>query len=89
MVAVNVIGNVPAVEGVPLSTPVAAANVTPPGKVPASASVGVGVPVAVTVKDPVTPTVKLVLLALVKAGGTPPLAVPVPLREALCVPAPS
>jgi len=35
------------------------------------------------------PTVKVVLVALVKAGGTPPLVVPVPLRDALCVPAPS
>jgi len=89
LVAVNVIRNVPAVEGVPLSTPVAAANVTPAGNAPLSVSVGVGVPVAVTVNDPETPTVKVVLLALVNAGGTPPLVVPVPLSDALCVPAAS
>jgi len=88
LVAVNVITNVPAVVGVPLSTPVALANVTPPGKVPVSVSVGVGVPVAVTVNEPATPTVKVVPLVLVKEGGTPVLVVPVPLRDALCAPAP-
>jgi len=89
LVAVKEIGNVPAVVGVPLSTPLAAVNVTPPGKVPLSVSVGVGVPVAVIVKEPAMPTVNVVLFALVKVGGTPPLVVPVPLSDALCVPAPS
>src|SRR5271166_6919571 len=55
--------------GVPLSTPVAASNVTPLGKAPVSLSVGVGVPVVVTVKLPAVPTVKVVLVALVIAGA--------------------
>jgi hypothetical protein len=44
-------------------------NVTPPGSAPVSVKVGVGVPVAVTVKLPAVPTVNVVLLALVIAGG--------------------
>ena len=55
--------------GVPLSTPVAALNVTPPGKVPVSLRLGVGTPLAVTVKLPALPTVKVVLVALVIAGA--------------------
>ena len=55
--------------GVPLSTPVVVLNVTPLGSVPLSLSVGVGTPVAVTVKLPAVPTVKVVLLALVMAGA--------------------
>jgi hypothetical protein len=89
LVAVKVIGNVPAVEGVPLSTPVAAVNVTPPAKVPASVMLGVGVPVAVTVNEPTTPTVKVAPLALVNAGGMFTPVVPVPLSDVVCVPAPS
>ena len=46
-----------------------ALNVTPLGRVPLSLSVGVGTPVVVTVKVPAAPTVKVVLLALVMAGG--------------------
>jgi hypothetical protein len=41
----------------PLST-----NVTPVGKLPVSVSAGVGVPTAVTEKNPADPTVKVVLL---------------------------
>ena len=55
--------------GVPLNTPVAAVNVTPLGKVPVSLRVGAGEPVAVTVNVPIVPTVNVVLLALVMAGG--------------------
>ncbi len=55
--------------GVPLSTPVAAVNVTPLGKAPLSLSVGVGKPVFVTVKLPLLPTVNVVLFALVIAGA--------------------
>ena len=61
--------NVPLTVGVPLNTPVAAVNVTPFGNAPDSDSVGVGKPVAVTVKDPRDPTVNVVLLALVMAGA--------------------
>jgi hypothetical protein len=45
---------------VPLSTPVEALKVTPAGKAPASLNVGVGLPVAVTLKEPAVPTVKVV-----------------------------
>src|SRR5207245_3753352 len=71
LAAVNVMGYVPPVPaaGVPLSTPVVALNVTPLGKVPVSLKVGVGKPVAVTVKLPAVPTVNVVLLALVMVGA--------------------
>jgi hypothetical protein len=71
LAAVKLMLYVPAVvvPGVPLSTPVEALNVTPLGKVPASLSVGGGKPVAVTVNVPASPTVKLVVLALVIAGA--------------------
>src|SRR6267378_2489101 len=71
LVAVKVSGYVPPVPaaGVPLSTPVATLNVTPPGNVPVSLRVGVGKPVAVTVNEPAVPTVNVVLLALVMAGA--------------------
>ena len=59
---------VPAV-GVPLSTPVEALNDTPVGSVPDTLSVGTGVPVAVTVKEPGAATVKVVLLGLVIAAA--------------------
>jgi hypothetical protein len=58
--------------GVPLSVAVPfplLTKVTPLGNVPVSASVGVGDPVVVTVKLPAAPTVNVVLLALVIAGG--------------------
>jgi len=44
-------------------------NVTPLGSVPASVSVGVGEPVAVTAKLPAVPTVNVVLAALVIPGA--------------------
>ena len=43
-------------------------KVTPEGNAPDSDSVGVGVPVAVTLNVPPVPTVKVVLLALVMTG---------------------
>jgi hypothetical protein len=58
--------------GVPLSVAVPfplSLNVTPLGSVPVSANVGVGDPVAVTVKLPAVPTVNVVLLPLVIAGA--------------------
>ena len=39
------------------------------GSAPLSLKVGVGLPVAVTVKEPAVPTVNVVLLALVMAGA--------------------
>jgi hypothetical protein len=68
--AANVIENVPLVVGVPLSTPVVALNVTPPGSVPFSLSVGIGVPVAVIMNVPTVPTVKAALFGLVIVGAT-------------------
>jgi hypothetical protein len=65
--AVNVMLNVPLAVGVPLR--VAALNVTPPGSAPDSAILGVGEPVAVTVNEPATPSVNVVLFALVMAGA--------------------
>ena len=61
--------NVPLTVGVPLNTPVAAVNVTPFGSAPDSESVGVGKPVAVTVKEPSEPTVNVVLSASVMDGA--------------------
>src|SRR5271157_2354479 len=58
--------------GVPLSVAVPlplSANITPLGKAPVSLRLGVGEPVAVTVKLPAAPTVKAALLALVMAGA--------------------
>ena len=55
--------------GVPLSTP-AGVRVTPVGK-PLVVKVGGGAPLAVTLKVPIVPTVKVVAFALVKAGGMP------------------
>jgi hypothetical protein len=71
LVAVNVMGYVPAVPltGVPLSTCVLALNVTPFGRAPLSLNVGAGFPVAVTVNVPVWPTANAVLLALVITGA--------------------
>ncbi len=74
LVAVKVIGNEPDWVGVPARTPVPGVKVTPVGRVPDSARVGVGEPVAVTVNVPAEPSVKVVWLAEVMAG-----AVPVPL----------
>ena len=44
-------------------------NVTPLGSAPLSLNVGVGIPVVVTVKLPLLPTVNVVLFGLVIAGG--------------------
>lgn len=66
--AVKISGKEPAVSGVPLSSPVGAVKVTPLGSVPVYVSVGVGRPVAVTVKLPTASFVKVVVLALVIAG---------------------
>jgi hypothetical protein len=65
--AVNVMLNVPLAVGVPLRVP--ALKVTPPGSVPDSAILGVGDPVAVTVNEPATPSVNVVLFAVVMAGA--------------------
>src|ERR1700676_4694982 len=55
--------------GVPLRTPVELLNVTPLGSTPDSLSVGVGLPVAVTVNVPAAPTVNVVLFGLVISGA--------------------
>jgi len=65
--AVNVRLNVPLAVGVPLRLP--ALNVTPPGRVPDSARLGAGDPVAATVNEPATPSVNVALFALVMAGA--------------------
>lgn len=54
--------------GVPRSTPFGP-SITPLGSVPVSENVGAGKPVAVTRNEPATPVVKVVLPALVIAGG--------------------
>ena len=69
LVAVKVIGKEPDWVGVPARTPVPGVKVTPVGRVPDSASVGVGVPVAVTVNVPAVPSVNVVWLAEVIAGA--------------------
>jgi hypothetical protein len=55
--------------GVPAIAPVEGLKVTPVGNAPDSLSVGLGRPVAVTEKDPATPTVKVVLAELVIDGA--------------------
>jgi hypothetical protein len=69
LLAVNVTGNGPEVVGVPERTPVDVLKFTPPGSDPDSLSVGVGKPVAVTVKVPAVPCVNVVLALLVIAGA--------------------
>ena len=69
MCAVNEMGKVPLAVGVPLNTPVAVLNVTPPGNDPVSESDGAGKPVATTVKVPAEATVKVVWFALVMAAA--------------------
>ena len=69
LVAVKVIGNAPDWVGVPESTPVEVSKLTPFGKVPVSPSVGAGEPVALTVNEPLVPSVKVVLDAEVIAAG--------------------
>jgi hypothetical protein len=53
---------------VPAKMPVAGVKVTPPGRVPLMERVGAGTPVAVTVKVPANPMLKVVWLALVMDG---------------------
>ena len=55
--------------GVPLITPVVGLKLAQVGK-PLALNVGEGIPSAVTVKLPASPTVNVVLVALVKTGGT-------------------
>ena len=72
LLAVIVMGKVPVAEAVPLSAAVPLPlswKETPPGSEPDSVRVGTGVPVAVIVKLPAVPAVKVVLLALVIAGA--------------------
>jgi hypothetical protein len=47
-------------------------NVTPEGSVPDSERVGAGDPVAVNVKEPAAPRIKVVVLPLVMAGAEAP-----------------
>lgn len=67
LLAVKEIWKLPDCVGVPDNTP--PEKVTPVGSVPDSAIVGVGKPVAVTVKVLNVPEAKVVLLALVMAGA--------------------
>src|SRR5450631_2320158 len=72
LVAVNTTGNVPATIGVPESVPVPfplSINVTPAGRAPALAMLGVGKPVVVTVKELGSPYANVALFALVMAGA--------------------
>jgi hypothetical protein len=66
--AVMVIGKVPLCVGVPESSP-PDVNVTPAGRAPVSLKVGAGEPVAVTVKVPAVPSVKVVLFTEVIRGA--------------------
>jgi len=69
--AVNTSGYVPAVPaaGVPDRTFVTLLNVTPAGNVPVWVTVGVGLPVTVTVNEPGVPSVNVVLFAEVIVGA--------------------
>ncbi len=74
LLAVNVMGYIAAVPdaGVPLSVPVPSllsTNVTPLGSAPVSIKDGTGKPVVITVNDAETPTVNMVLFALMMAGA--------------------
>ena len=71
LVALKVIGKVPATDGSPERTP--PSKVRPAGNVPASVMVGVGLPVAVGVKLPVVPSVKVAVFGEVKAANVLPL----------------
>jgi hypothetical protein len=55
---------------VPDNTPVVVSRFTPVGSAPVLANVGAGKPVAVTAKLPSEPTVNVVALGLVIAGGS-------------------
>jgi hypothetical protein len=74
--AVMMIGNDPPSAVVPDSTPVVGFRVIPVGSVPDSENVGVGVPVAVTVKVPGVLGWNVVLEAdvITGAAGTPQVA---------------
>ena len=52
-----------------VAVPLPPVKIMPLGNAPDSVIVGVGKPVAVTVKELVTPELKVVLLALVNAGS--------------------
>ena len=52
-------------------------KLNPPGRVPVLVMAGVGLPVVVTVNEPAVPTVKVVVVALVMAGGWPTITVSV------------
>ena len=70
--AVNMMGNVPSIVGVPLSVPVPlgfATNITPEGRVPLSLMTGVGKPELVTVKEAEASRTKVALFVLVMAGA--------------------
>ena len=58
--------------GVPDSTPVVALSDTPLGNEPVSVNVAAGKPLAVTVKVPAVPTVKVVELPEVMVGACRP-----------------
>ncbi len=66
--AVRVIENTPDWVGVPARTP-PAVRVTPVGRAPVSLKVGAGEPVAVAVRVPALPSVKLVLAVEVMVGA--------------------
>jgi hypothetical protein len=60
------------VAGVPAKLPIppgGSENVTPEGSVPDSVIVAAGLPVVITEKAPVVPTVNVALVPLVMAGG--------------------
>ncbi len=62
-------GSIARVGAVPLKTPVTESSVSQPGR-PVAEKVGGGAPVAVTVKEPATPAVKMTPALLVKTGAT-------------------
>lgn len=71
LLAVKTSGKLPATVGVPARAPVAALKLTPAGRAPVCDNVGVGEPVAVTVKLPSVPTLNVAALALVISGAVP------------------
>jgi hypothetical protein len=75
LVAVKVRGYEPVVPeaGVPFKVAVLLVKVTPPGSDPLEVIVGVGLPVAVTVKEQTAPTNIVVWLELVMVGALPEL----------------
>ena len=69
LLATNAMSKVPLLVGVPAKA--LPENFTPVGNVPTSVMVGVGTPVAVTVKVLATPSTNVALAADVNAGGDP------------------